>query len=145
MILTEVGLIFRILSEDIISFLIRASGWCSVVGGMLFCVAFACYPRVYKVFLGDKQIFDSTLISGVKKNVSGCLPCFSLPMGWQLVLGVPHLSPKGSWTRLQPPVTPLRDEEGKDRWTKCRQGCFMMYDSWLGDSGQRASCVCLGC
>lgn len=49
---------------------------------------------------------------------------FSLPMGWQLVLGVPHLWPKGSWTRLQPPVTPLRDQEGKDRWRKCCLDCF---------------------
>lgn len=62
------------------------------------------------------------LISGVKKNVNGCLPCTPLAFQWadNLSWGVSHPSPKGSWTRLQPPVTPLRDEEGKDRWIKCR-------------------------
>ena len=49
---------------------------------------------------------DSKLPVGVNMSVSGCLSlCVSPEMNWRLVQGVPRLSPRVGWDRLQPPAT----------------------------------------
>ena len=72
----------------------------------------------------DWLIGVSKLPVRVNVRVSGCLSLYVSPaMNWRLVQGVPRLSPKVSWDRLQPPATlmdkRLQRMDNILRFTRC--------------------------
>lgn len=66
--------------------------------------------------LEDSRIGDPKLKLGVNVQVNGCLSLyFGAVTSWQLVIGVPNHTPKGSWDVLQPPHNLVKGEE-VDGW-----------------------------
>lgn len=55
---------------------------------------------------------------GMSVSLSGCLSVYISPaVSWRLVQGLRHLSPEGSWARLQYPWDPVREKRLKlDEW-----------------------------
>lgn len=95
--------------------------WVRFQAWHLFCVAFACSPRVCVGSLSVLQLPGNSLV--VHICVCSCLSLCGLALTWRLVQGVTLPLPYDSWERLQAgPCSPAVQEEAG-----AENGCLAFY------------------